>query len=121
MRYTVGIQNFEKLRKEKFLYVDKTKLIYRLVDEYDKPILQTLHNKDLQENYRNELKAFYSILKNQDQYIRFAFLTSVTKFGKMSVFSDLNNHNTTQQKAARHDGHPHLCRLRLRRTTHTQH
>ena len=205
MRYPVGIQNFEKLRKDKFLYVDKTKLIYRLVDEgqyyflsrprrfgksllistleayfsgkkelfeglaiydleqdwleypilhidlntanfresgslyailndylcnwekkygksesettlalrfkgvveraaqkkgrnvvilvdeYDKPILQTFHDKELQENYRNELKAFYSVLKTQDKYIRFAFLTGVTKFGKVSVFSDLNN------------------------------
>ena len=62
-----------------------------LVDEYDKPILQTFHDKELQENYRNELKAFYSVLKTQDKYIRFAFLTGVTKFGKVSVFSDLNN------------------------------
>lgn len=62
-----------------------------LVDEYDKPILQTFHDKVLQEKYRNELKAFYSVLKTQDKYIRFAFLTGVTKFGKVSVFSDLNN------------------------------
>ncbi len=62
-----------------------------LVDEYDKPILQTFHDKDLQEDYRNELKAFYSVLKTQDRYIHFAFLTGVTKFGKVSVFSDLNN------------------------------
>ena len=62
-----------------------------LVDEYDKPILQTFHDKELQDDYRNELKAFYSVLKTQDRYIRFAFLTGVTKFGKVSVFSDLNN------------------------------
>ena len=62
-----------------------------LVDEYDKPILQTFHDKELQEDYRNELKAFYSVLKTQDRYIKFAFLTGVTKFGKVSVFSDLNN------------------------------
>ncbi len=62
-----------------------------LVDEYDKPILQTFHDKVLQEKHRNELKAFYSVLKTQDKYIRFAFLTGVTKFGKVSVFSDLNN------------------------------
>ncbi len=62
-----------------------------LVDEYDKPILQTFHDAELQENYRNELKAFYSVLKTQDRYIKFAFLTGVTKFGKVSVFSDLNN------------------------------
>ena len=62
-----------------------------LVDEYDKPIIQTFHDAELQENYRNELKAFYSVLKTQDRYIKFAFLTGVTKFGKVSVFSDLNN------------------------------
>lgn len=62
-----------------------------LVDEYDKPMLQTIDNEKLQDEYRNTLKAFYSVLKTQDRYIRFAFLTGVTKFGKVSVFSDLNN------------------------------
>ena len=64
-----------------------------LVDEYDKPLLQTIGNDALQTDYRNTLKAFYSVLKTCDQYIRFAFLTGVTKFGKVSVFSDLNNLN----------------------------
>jgi hypothetical protein len=62
-----------------------------LVDEYDKPLLQTIGNETLQEEYRSTLKAFYSVLKTQDEYIKFAFLTGVTKFGKVSVFSDLNN------------------------------
>ena len=62
-----------------------------LVDEYDKPMLQTIGNKELTEEYRSTLKAFYSVLKTQDGYIKFAFLTGVTKFGKVSVFSDLNN------------------------------
>lgn len=62
-----------------------------LVDEYDKPLLQTLDNEELQSAYRSKLKAFYSVLKTQDAKIRFAFLTGVTKFGKVSVFSDLNN------------------------------
>jgi hypothetical protein len=62
-----------------------------LVDEYDKPLLQAIGNDSLQDNYRTTLKAFYSVLKTQDQYIRLAFLTGVTKFGKVSVFSDLNN------------------------------
>ena len=62
-----------------------------LVDEYDKPMLQAIGNESLQDEYRNILKAFYSVLKTQDRYIRFAFLTGVTKFGKVSVFSDLNN------------------------------
>ena len=62
-----------------------------LIDEYDKPILQTLRDPELQAEHRAQLKAFYSVLKTQDRYIKFAFLTGVTKFGKISVFSDLNN------------------------------
>ena len=62
-----------------------------LVDEYDKPLLQNISNPDLQDEMRAELKAFYSVLKSQDRYIRFAFLTGVTKFSKVNVFSDLNN------------------------------
>ena len=61
-----------------------------LIDEYDKPILQTLRDPELQAEHRAQLKAFYSVLKAQDRYIKFAFLTGVTKFGKISVFSDLN-------------------------------
>jgi hypothetical protein len=64
-----------------------------LVDEYDKPILQTIDNVELQDAYRRILKGFYGALKSMDRYIRFAFLTGVTKFGKVSVFSDLNNLN----------------------------
>lgn len=63
-----------------------------LVDEYDKPLLQTMGvNEALNEQYRNMLKAFYSVIKTCDEYIRFAFLTGVTKFSKISIFSDLNN------------------------------
>ena len=63
-----------------------------LVDEYDKPLLQTMGvNEALNEEFRNTLKAFYSVIKTCDQYIRFAFLTGVTKFSKVSIFSDLNN------------------------------
>ena len=62
-----------------------------LVDEYDKPLLQAIGNDALQNEYRAILKAFYGVLKSMDGYIRFALLTGVTKFGKVSVFSDLNN------------------------------
>jgi len=68
------------------------KQVVILVDEYDKPLLQTMGiNETLNEHYRNTLKAFYSVIKTCDQYIRFAFLTGVTKFSKISIFSDLNN------------------------------
>jgi hypothetical protein len=62
-----------------------------LVDEYDKPVLQAIENNELQETYRSILKGFYGALKSMDRCIKFAFLTGVTKFGKVSVFSDLNN------------------------------
>ena len=62
-----------------------------LVDEYDKPMLQAIGNKALQDDYRSTLKGFYGALKSMDEFIKFAMLTGVTKFGKVSVFSDLNN------------------------------
>ncbi len=62
-----------------------------LVDEYDKPLLQSIGNKALQTELRNALKPFYGVLKTMDECIKFALLTGVTKFGKVSVFSDLNN------------------------------
>lgn len=62
-----------------------------LVDEYDKPMLQAIGNEELQKSFRNTLKPFYGVLKSMDGYIKLGFLTGVTKFGKVSVFSDLNN------------------------------
>lgn len=64
-----------------------------LVDEYDKPMLHAIGNEELQNEYRSMLKGFYGVLKSMDSYIRFAFLTGVTKFSKVSIFSDLNNLN----------------------------
>ena len=62
-----------------------------LVDEYDKPMLQAIGNEALQTEFRNALKAFYGVLKSADGDLRFAMLTGVTRFSKVSVFSDLNN------------------------------
>ena len=64
-----------------------------LIDEYDKPMLQAITNPELQTKFRNTLKAFYGALKSCDGSIHFAMLTGVTKFSKVSVFSDLNNLN----------------------------
>ena len=81
---------FERLIKAAYQQTGKQVVI--LVDEYDKPLLQTMDvNEALNENYRNTPKAFYSVIKTCDEYIRFAFLTGVTKFSKISIFSDLNN------------------------------
>ena len=85
---TLG-QRFEGVIRRTF---EQTGLrVVILIDEYDKPMLQAIGNDALQTEYRNTLKAFYGALKSCDRYIRFAFLTGVTKFGKVSVFSDLNN------------------------------
>lgn len=62
-----------------------------LVDEYDKPLLEAIGNEPLQNDYREMLKSFYGIAKTMDSYIQFAFFTGVTKFSKVSIFSDLNN------------------------------
>ena len=61
-----------------------------LVDEYDKPILGHLMKPDVTE-FRDALKAFYSVIKTLEEKQRFAFLTGVSKFSKVSIFSDLNN------------------------------
>ena len=64
-----------------------------LVDEYDKPLLQSVNNPELYEQFRSLLYAFYSNIKSNDQYIRFVFLTGVSRFGKLTIFSGLNNLN----------------------------
>lgn len=92
-----GKSSVEKTISSRFMGVirrayEKTGMrVVILVDEYDKPMLQAIGNEALQTEYRNTLKAFYGALKTCDPYIQFAFLTGVTKFGKVSVFSDLNN------------------------------
>lgn len=69
-----------------------------LVDEYDKPLLQALGDDALLDDYRKTLKAFYGVLKSSDRYLRFVFLTGVTKFAQVSVFSDLNQLNDISMK-----------------------
>jgi len=61
-----------------------------IIDEYDKPLLETMTDRDLHIAIRNELRGFYGVLKSSDEYLRFVFLTGVTKFSHISVFSDLN-------------------------------
>lgn len=74
-----------------------------LIDEYDKPLLQAIGNPELQNTYRNILKAFYGVIKSCGGQIHFAFLTGVTKFGKVSVFSDLNNLNDISMDSQYYD------------------
>lgn len=62
-----------------------------LIDEYDKPIIDTLGDEQLNESFRSLLQGFYGVMKTMDACIKFGFLTGVTKIGKLSVFSGLNN------------------------------
>ena len=81
---------FKNLIKK--IYETTGKQVVILVDEYDKPLLETMIiNEPLNEEYRRILKGVYGVIKSCDEYIRFAFLTGVTKFSKVSIFSDLNN------------------------------
>lgn len=92
-----GNEKKDRAPEERFAYlIEKIsrstgKGVVVLVDEYDKPLLQALGNEPLLTAYRQQLKAFYGVLKSKDAYLRFALLTGVTKFNKVSVFSDLNN------------------------------
>lgn len=91
-----GAEKQDRSHEERFAYIieqayGKTgKPVVVLVDEYDKPLLQSLLDVQLYERYRQLLKAFYGVLKSMDRYLRFVFLTGVTKFAQVSVFSDLN-------------------------------
>ena len=62
-----------------------------LVDEYDKPILDTLSDPDVARANRDYLRGLYGMIKSSDAHVRFTFLTGVSKFTKVSIFSDLNN------------------------------
>ena len=62
-----------------------------LVDEYEKPVLDTISDEELQEKHRQTLNGFYGGIKKADRYLKFVLLTGVIKIGKLSVFSALNN------------------------------
>lgn len=72
-------------------YTRTGKRVVVLVDEYDKPLLSVIDNPELHESYRVLLAGFYEVVKDSDHAIRFALLTGVTKFSKVTIFSGLNN------------------------------
>ena len=93
-----GIEMLEKGEDEISLFEKLIITIYKsygkqvvvLVDEYDKPILDLIEYIKQAQNIRKQLKAFYSVLKGLDKYIRFVLITGVSKFSKVSLFSGLN-------------------------------
>jgi len=88
-QFDVAHLNFAYIIKS--LYEKFNQRVVILIDEYDKPLIATLENEELHEQYRATLKAFYSVIKSSNDYIHLSFLTGVTKFSKVSIFSDLNN------------------------------
>ena len=62
-----------------------------LVDEYDKPILDNIHNPERLLEFREKLHSFYTVLKSCDEYLRFVFITGISKFSKLGIFSGMNN------------------------------
>jgi hypothetical protein len=71
-------------------YENYNKKVVILIDEYDKIILDNIENKEKAQKIREKLKSFYSTLKGLDEYIKFVFITGVSKFAKVSLFSGLN-------------------------------
>lgn len=92
-----GVTNPRKAADERFESVIRAaaesagRRVVVLVDEYDTPLSDSIGNPELQEKFREQLHGFYSVLKKTEKYIQFCMLTGVTKFGKVSVFSGLNN------------------------------
>jgi Protein of unknown function (DUF1703)./Predicted AAA-ATPase. len=66
------------------------KRVVVLIDEYDKPLLNSFHDEVLQQSFRKMLTAFYTVLKDADQWLQFVLITGVTKFAQMGIFSNLN-------------------------------
>ena len=82
-------ERFKELIKKLHKKYDSTIVI--LIDEYDKPILDNIGDKEEVLNIRTFLKGFYGMVKAMEEYLRFTFITGVSKFTQVSVFSDLNN------------------------------
>ena len=73
------------------LYRKTGKQVVVLIDEYDAPLLDVAHDTDQLDELRNVMRNFYSPLKKYEPYLRFVFLTGITKFSQLSIFSELNN------------------------------
>ncbi|MCQ2234451.1 MAG: ATP-binding protein [Paludibacteraceae bacterium] len=72
-------------------YEQTGKKVVILIDEYDSPMLEVMNDHEKMVEFRNLLRSFYSPIKSSDKYIRFAFITGITKFSQLSIFSEINN------------------------------
>lgn len=82
---------YDKRFKELVAQLSKKERVVILADEYDKPIIDNLDNQSTALENRKVLRTFYETIKESDRYLRFAFITGVSKFSKVSIFSGLNN------------------------------
>lgn len=83
--------HYDQKLKELIAKSATSRKVVLLIDEYDKPIIDYLEDVDQAENNRDVLKNFYSVLKDSDPYLELVFITGVSAFSKVSIFSDLNN------------------------------
>jgi len=91
--YNIKLETRRSYQKFEELIIELYKIdeVVVLIDEYDKPLLDNINNKVERESLKDTLKGFYSIIKASERYLRFVFITGVSKFSRVSVFSDLNN------------------------------
>ncbi len=82
---------FKRVIEEAYLKYNQKVVV--LIDEYDKPILDNIEKSQIAKERREELKNFYSVIKGSDEFVKFVFITGVSKFSKVSLFSGLNNLN----------------------------
>ena len=80
----------EKL-KELIFQLSKKERVVLLIDEYDKPLISHIDNPQMLEKHTVILKSFYGVIKDLDKYLKFVFITGVSRFSRVSIFSDLNN------------------------------
>ncbi|MEZ4707714.1 MAG: ATP-binding protein [Caldilineaceae bacterium] len=92
-RYDIALESGPPDRQFRWLIQElaKQNRVAILIDEYDKPILDNMHDLEEANHIRQVLKGFYGVIKAMDAYVRFVFVTGISKFSKVSVFSDLNN------------------------------
>lgn len=99
LKYEVGDSDIQAAKSPSIRFRNIIKRAYEktgkkvviLIDEYDKPLLNSVGDEELSDNFRTLLKTLYSNLKSMDSYIELALLTGVARFSKVSIFSDLNN------------------------------
>jgi len=90
---TLTEDNYKSAFKELIEKLSKKGKVVVLIDEYDKPIIDFITEPEINKQNRDILKNFYGILKGMDDYLKFVFITGVSKFSRTSIFSELNNLN----------------------------